>query len=47
MLEHQRATSNITKNQSPMATYMGQEGGDEFNNKVEPFPGYRDPDVVA
>ena len=30
-----------------MATYMGQEGGDEFNNKVEPFPGYRDPDVVA
>lgn len=31
-----------------MATYMGQEGGDDQNNnKVEPFPGYRDADVVA
>lgn len=47
MSEEQGAASNMTKPQSPMATYMGQEGGDPSNNKVEPFPGYRDADVVA
>ena len=31
---------------SPMATYQGQEGGDSSQNKIQPFPGYRDADVV-
>lgn len=33
--------------QTPQSSHFGPEGGDQSINKVEPFPGYRDAEVVA
>jgi len=42
-------TDDMSKPGTPMATYQEQEGGegaDSSQNKIQPFPGYRDADVV-
>lgn len=40
-------TDGLSKPSTPMATYQCQEGGDASQNKIQPFPGYRDADVIA
>ena len=39
-------TDGQSKPSTPLSTYQNQEGGDQSTNKIQPFPGYRDADVV-